>query len=131
MEATMEKISIAHLGNAHSDWLRGLDFYKQEIKILKSRLTEIAGKNSGQDVMVEVERYENQFEIQAENIHRLTHDIKSNVKVAGRESQNSGAGYIDGILLDQHNSLGQRYITEEKTINELRHSFNEFASGWM
>ena len=115
----------------HTDWLRGLDFYKQEIKILKNRLTEIAGKNTHPDVMKEVEHYENQFEIQAENIHRLSHDIKSNVKIAGVEVRNSGAGYIDGMLLDKHVDLGEKYVSEEKTINELRHSFNEFASVWM
>jgi hypothetical protein len=128
---TMEKVSITHLSNAHTDWLRGLDFYKQEIKILKKRLTEIAGKNTSTEVMKDVEHFENQFEIQAENIHRLSHDIKSNVKIASVESKNSGAGYIDGYLLDQHQELGQRYITEEKTLNELRHSFNEFASWWL
>ena len=128
---TMEKVSISHLSNSHTDWLRGLDFYKQEIKILKKRLTEIAGKNTHSNVMRDVEHFENQFEIQAENIHKLSHDIKSNVKIAAVESQNSGAGYVDGIFFDRYDTLWQRYITEEKTVNELRHSFNEFASAWM
>ncbi|MCD6012616.1 MAG: hypothetical protein K0Q79_2478 [Flavipsychrobacter sp.] len=127
----MEKVSITHMSNAHTDWLRGLDFYKQELGILKNRLTEIAGKNTNREVMKEVEHYENQFEIQAENIHKLKHDIKYNVKVAGREAQNSGAGYIDGYLLDQHFYLGERYDSEEKTISELRQSFNQFASTYM
>ncbi len=127
----MEKISITHLSNAHTDWLRGLDFYKSEIKILKKRLTEIAGKNSQIEVMREVEHFENQFEIQAENIHKLAHDIKANVKIAAAEYKNSGAGYIDGYLFENHNQLCDRYIAEEKTVNELRHSFNQFASCWM
>ncbi len=127
----MDKISITHINNAHTDWLRALDFYKQEIKILKKRLTDIAGKNSHHDVMVDIEHFENQFDIQAENIHRLAHDLKSNVKMIASEARNSGAGYIDGMLLDKHNELGQRYETEEKTVNELRQSFNLFAAAWM
>lgn len=127
----MEKVSITHMSNAHTDWLRGLDFYKQEIKILKKRLTDIAGRNTHFDVMREVEHFENQFDIQAENIHRLAHDIKANVKNTAIETKNSGAGYIDGMLFDQHNELGERYIAEEKTINELRQSFQQFSSAWL
>lgn len=124
----MEKVSISHMSNAHTDWLRGLDFYKEELGILKNRLTEIAGKNTNREVMKEVEHFENQFDIQAENIHKLNHDIKNNVKLASREAHNSGAGYIDGYLLEQHVYLGERYVSEEKTIGELRQSFNRFAS---
>jgi hypothetical protein len=38
------KISIKHVSNEHSDWLRALDFYKEELNVLKTRLTEVAGK---------------------------------------------------------------------------------------
>jgi hypothetical protein len=129
--ANMDKISITHMSNAHSDWLRGLDFYKEEIKILRNRLTEVAGKNSHPDVLKQVEHYENQFEIQSENIHRLRHDIKSNLKITAEETKVSQAGYVDGALLSQHYTLGQKFQTEEKTVNELRHEFNRFASEWM
>ncbi len=127
----MSKISITHLSNAHNDWLRSLDFYKQEIKILKNRLTEIAGKNSHKEVLAQVEHFENQFSIQANNINRLSHDIKANVSVAGVEAKSSGAGYIDGDLLTQHSYIGQKFEAEEKTINELRYDFNQFAAEWM
>ncbi len=128
METIEKRVSITHMSNAHTDWLRSLDFYKDEIKILRDRLTEIAGKNTNREVMKEIEHFENQFDIQAENIHKLSHEIKHNVKVAGREAHNSGAGYIDGMLLEEHNTLGDRFHTEEKTVNELRQSFNRFAS---
>lgn len=127
----MDKISITHLSNAHSDWLRGLDFYKEEIKILRNRLTQVAGKNTNPEVMKQVEHYENQFEIQNENIHRLRHDIKSNLKIVSVESMASSAGYIDGALLTQHNTLGQKFEREEKTVKELRQDFNQFAAEWM
>jgi len=126
-----KKVSISHMSNAHTDWLRGLDFYKDEIKILRDRLTEVASKNTNREVMKEIEHFENQFDVQAENIHKLVHDIQHNIKVAGREAHNSGAGYIDGALLEQHTLLGDRFQTEEKTVNELRQSFNRFASVYM
>jgi len=127
----MDKISIAHMSNAHTDWLRGLDFYKEEITILRNRLTEVAGKNTHPEVMKQVEHYENQFEIQRENIHRLTHDIKFNLKNTAKESQVSPAGYIDGALLSWHNTLGQKFETEEKTVKDLKQEFNQFAAEWL
>ena len=127
----MEKISITHMNNAHTDWLRGLDFYKEEIKILKTRLTEVAGKNTDPDVMKQVEHYENQFDIQSENIHKLTHNIKSTLKVVASEAIAARAGYIDGALLTQHNTLGLQFETEEHTVKQLRSEFNKFAAEWM
>ena len=119
------------MNNAHNDWLRALNFYKDELKMLNNRLTEIAKKNTGKEVMIAIEHFENQLRIQVENIHLLDHEIKANVKKAAHETKASGAGYIDGILFTQHNELETKFITEEKIINELRHSFNQFAAEWM
>ncbi len=119
------------MSNAHTDWLRGLDFYREEVNILKTRLTEIAGKNNGKDVQKEIGHFESQFDIQTENIHKLSHDIQANVKLAGREFLNSGAGYIDGVLFEQHEELGKRYLAEERTLSELKKAFYHFASPLM
>ena len=127
----MNKVSITHINNSHGDWLRSLDFYKQELGVLKGRLTEVAGKNSAPDVMKQVEHYENQFKVQAENIDTLAHEIKTNIASIGKEAQASSAGYVDSSLLAHHNTLGQRFDTEEKTVKDLRHSFMTFASEWM
>ncbi len=128
---TMEKISIAHVSNAHSDWLRALNFYKDEIGILKNRLTEIAGKNTSREVLRDVEHFENQFKLQKDNIQVLSHDIKQNVKSIKKQAEESSAGYIDGELAEQHNTFNDKFFGEEKIINELRQEFNEFAAQWM
>jgi hypothetical protein len=127
----MNRISITHFGNAHSEWLRSLDFYKGEISILKDRLTEIAGKNTSTDVLGQVEHYENQFTLQTDNIERLCHDINHNLTSVSKQVQESSAGYIDGILLVEHNELGKKFSAEEKVTNNLRHHFNDFAANWM
>jgi len=127
----MNKVSITHINNSHGDWLRSLDFYKQEIGVLRSRLTEVAGKNTAPDVMKQVEHYENQFKVQVNNIDTLAHEIKTNVESIGKEAHASTAGYVDSSLLAHHNTLGQRFDTEEKTVKDLRHSFMNFAAEWM
>jgi len=127
----MKKISITHVNNAHNDWIRALDFYKQELNILKSRLSEIAGKNSAADVLKQVEHFENAFKVQRDNIDRLNHDVHLNVVSIGNQLQESKAGYIDAALLTQHNNLHERFTAEEKAINELRHQFTQFSADWM
>lgn len=127
----MHKINITHVNNAHNDWLRALDFYKQEISIMKQRLTEIAGKNTVPGVGSKVEHFENQFKVQRDNIDRLEHHINLNIKGMSNELQNGPTNYVDDVLLAKHNTLGQQYQAEEKTINELRQEFNHFATEWM
>jgi hypothetical protein len=127
----MKKVNISHVNNEHNRWLRGLNFYKTEIGILKSMLTEVAGKNTANDVMKEVEHFENQFKIQTINIDQLSHDIHINLSNIGRQAQASSAGYIDGELLVEHTALGEKYETEEGIITELTRSFRKFAEKWM
>jgi hypothetical protein len=127
----MKKVSISHLGNAHNWWLRSLNFYKTEITILKGILTEIAGKNTGAEVMKEVEHFENQFKIQNANIDRLTHDIHVNLSAISKEAQASSAGYVDNTLVSAHDALGAKVKDEEKVLTDMVHEFRRFAESWM
>ena len=45
------KASINSLHHQTSDWLRELDFYKEELNILRKRLEEVAAKNTSKDIM--------------------------------------------------------------------------------
>lgn len=127
----MKKVNISHVSNQHNYWLRSLNFYKTEISILKGILTEIAGKNSGTDVLKEVEHFENQFKIQNMNIDRLSHDIHVNIDAISKQAQQHNAGYIDESLQVTHNALGERFENEEKIIHEIIRTFRKFAEQWM
>jgi len=124
------KTSITHLDNEHNDWLRSLDFYKTELGILKDRLTEVAGKNTDKEVGINAEHFENQLKIQISNIDTLSHNINENLSKVSKQSQ-THAAHIDKGLLTQHYNLREQYISEEKTLNQLRHDFNRFAAKWM
>ncbi len=126
----MATISIKHLTNEHNDWLRGLDFYKQELTILKERLTEIAGKNTGSDVSSMAEHFENQFKLQVTNMDQLRHNINENLQAIAEEAQGN-AGHVAEALVTTHSSLKEQYTRLEEVIIELRHDFNRFAAKWM
>jgi hypothetical protein len=127
----MEKISVTHFDNEHGEWLSSLGFYSEEIDLLRKRLTEIAGKNSAQDVLKEVEHYENQLTVQSDNIQALRHDIHANDVAIRSQLENSKEGYVDNRLYTTHKELIDRFITEEKVFKEVRADFMQFAATWM
>lgn len=94
-------------------------------------LTELAGKNTSEECSVGVERFENQFKIQTNNIDRLSHDIHINLAAISAELQSSKAGYIDSVLVKDHDALGLQFESEEKFILEITHDFRKFAEQWM
>jgi hypothetical protein len=127
----MKKINVSHVSNEHSYWLRTMNFYKTEISILRGILTEIAGKNTGADVMKEVEHFENLFMVQVDNIDRLSHDIHVNMSAIAKASMDANAGYIDGALVATHTELGTRYHDVEHVVRNAVDSFRKFAEQWM
>ena len=119
------------MSDEHQVWLSGLDFYKTELAGLKARLTDIAGKNSGKEIAAEVEHFENQFQVQAENIDILKHQINDNLSKIASAVQGNSAGYINADLIAIHDGKKEQYTAIEKVINDLRQEFNRFSSQWM
>lgn len=127
----MHKINITQISNAHNRWLRSMEFYKQEIDILKKILSEIAAKNSSAPVVKEVALFERQFKELINNIDRLSADIRENIVRISKQAQTATAGFIDSTLLAHHSRLEEKFESEEIVINELRAAFHHFALEWM
>jgi hypothetical protein len=126
----MKQVNIKHLINLHHDALRGLDFYKQELAILQRRLEEISADNTGHEVSERIEYFQNQFLIHAEQIDELRHAFHENAREIERHILES-AGFAGESSIIENEDLYERYVTEEKMFNELRHEFNPFAAKWM
>jgi hypothetical protein len=126
----MKRVNIRHWQSSHNDWLRALKFYKDELNLLKLRLTGIAGRNTHTEVLQQVEHFEHQFLIQQNNIDEMVHDIHINLNKIAHEVD-AQAGFIDEPLIQQMEKLKLFFMEEEKTILELRHAFNLFCAEWM
>jgi len=126
----MKEINIKHINNLHSDALRSLDFYKQEIAILTKRLEEIAADNTGREIAEKIEYFQNQFLIQRNNIDELKHRMHENLKRIENQIKES-SGFISQSSAAENVELYDQYLTEEKIVNEVRQEFNRFASKWM
>ena len=67
---------ISYLHTEHIDWLKQLQFYKDDLGVLQKHLEEAAAKNSSYETRAHVERFQNQFIRQNEVIDELRHEIK-------------------------------------------------------
>lgn len=118
---------ISHVSAEHSSWLRGIEFYNDEIRIMKHRLEEVSSKYTNVDVKKDVEHYQNQFMVQETNLNHLKHDINNHFKHMEQDVE-VHAQHLSNHTLAEHDAMRDKYITLEKIINELRHDFNRFLS---
>src|SRR6476661_6091400 len=100
----MSYTNAANLGVQHSEWLRTLDFYKEELAILQKRLDEVASKNTAPDAMAKLEQFQNQFIVQRNNIDEYKHSIHEHAHQV-YEDLTRHAGKVEETLIDDHKTL--------------------------
>jgi hypothetical protein len=123
----MQTTSNKHLANGYQGWQNALGFYKDELGVFKNRLTEVAGKNTAQETMQQVEHFQNQFLIQVESIDTLNHDIKIHLSEMANTMQ-AHAGHVSQEQLTVQAQLKDRYETESKIFASLKVEFTQFLS---
>jgi hypothetical protein len=126
----MSYVNILNAGTDHTIWMKGLEFYRDEMDLMQKRLVNISGKNTGEDARKGIEHFQNQFMIQQKNISDLKHEVRNYVKGISNDAKDH-AGHIDAVYLKQGLSLRERYEQLEQIMNSLRHEFNDFLSKWM
>lgn len=126
----MSQINIKHIANLNNDGLRGIEFYKQELAILQKRLEEIASDNTGKEVSVHVEHFQNQFIIHNNYLDELKHLIHVNDQSIEAQVLVKGVFIDENIAID-HENIYEQYLNEERIFNEIRHEFNRFSAKWM
>jgi hypothetical protein len=62
----MEKKLIYDLHEEHLQWINKMLFYKDEMKVMQNRLSEVARKNTDREVQALVEHFQNQLIVQNE-----------------------------------------------------------------
>jgi predicted nuclease with TOPRIM domain len=126
----MSYTNASHLSAEHNEWLGKLDFYEEELGILKERLTEIAGKNSSLDARAGMKHFQNQFIVQQNNIDQLKHTVKENAHLAF-EDVKQHAGRVGSGIVDEYKIIDDAIQRFEKVVKELRREFNLYLSKWM
>lgn len=114
------------LHQEHVKWQKAIAFYEDELKVMRDRLSEVSFKNTAKEVKQDVEKYQNQFLIQKNeidylmhNINAAEHKIKTNIE-ANPVASDHRKGDVDTVLKD-------RYETFVKIFESLRDEFNSFV----
>jgi DNA repair ATPase RecN len=124
----MQTRHVSKLGIKHTQWMKSLGFYDDEIALMENRLSELAKKhNHSQDIMRQVEHFQNQFIVQKNNIDELTHSIHENYEKAARESE-AMLGHVSEERIAAKEKLESEVIDFEKNFARLKHEFNLFLS---
>ena len=126
----MSYVNILRAGTDHTIWAKGLEFYRDELELMKRRLLDISAKNTSEEASKGVEHFQNQFIIQQKNISDLRHAVKNYVTGLSNDAKEHD-GHVDAIFITQGESLKERYEQLEQIMNSLRHEFNDYLSKWM
>lgn len=126
----MSFTSIAKLSTRPLDTMRGLIFYKEELKILQDRLDEVAAKNSSFEARQGIEHFQNQFLMHRNNIDELKHKVNLINEELSREIHQYG-DHIIKEKLDELDVLHAEFTGLEKVILDMRREFNVFLAKWM
>ena len=122
--------TIINLHHEHTEWINKLNFYKDDLIVFNNRLSEIAAKNTKNDILAEVERFQNQFIIQNNNIDQIKHIINLDEDKIKKEVTKNPVE-VDHRKVEDHAGERDLVDTFEKNFNEIRADFNKFAAKWM
>ena len=121
------KTTLNHLHHQHTDWLRELDFYKIELKVLTERLAEVASANTALPVMQQVEHFQNRFVLLNEQLDVQMHEVKLAEK-ALQEKVKSMPEHIDQKAIQPNEKLHADVSYLFKNIADTRFEFNGFLA---
>jgi len=110
------KASLASLHHQATDWLRELEFYKQEIGILTKRLEEVVSKNTDKEIEAQSEHFQNKFILLREQMDELTHDVRT------RERE------IEAVAKDRPNHIDEKFTAiKSDLLNRVKDLVNSIA----
>jgi hypothetical protein len=123
-----EKIYTQHSEN--NEWMNNVAFYRDEIKIMESRLGEVVSRNNSKEVLKQVEHFQNQFFIQRERLSELKHEINLSNDVLNKAIEQNPIA-LEHRKVNDHSMAREEMQSFEKLYASLKSEFNAFLSKWM
>ncbi len=117
---------IQNLHEDHTQWEKDLSFYEDQLKIFKGQLAEISSKNTSNEIKIEVEKFQNQFIIQKDEIDKLKHMIHVNEDEIEKEVLSNPVA-VDHRKADDDTTLREGMEIFVPLFNNLKEDFREFA----
>ena len=104
-----------------------MDFYKDEIRILKNRLTDLSKELEKEKDLKELEQLQNQLDIQENNANNISHAIRNNEKGIDKAC----VKIKDEKLIlrkEQHQKELDLVATFEKNLKEVRKAVKNLST---
>ena len=117
----MVQTEISQLSAECTDWRQILRNYRDEFHDCEKALLETCKRTLSKDHFTQVEHFQNQFDIQLNNIH----DLKQTIKTHERKVQLETSGEE---VYAQHEHLLNEFLSLESTLQELREEFKNFIN---
>ena len=122
-----KKVRIGDLHMDHKEWLNALRFFKDELMIFEHRLEEVVRLNTRQEVLAELEHFQNQFIREKEVIDELRHDIKKSENEVEKEHKDNPVA-IEHRWFRDHTDLRDRFETFERLYAELKTEYRRWLA---
>ena len=114
------------------EWLKALDFYKNELRFWRKHLSHVVVSNTNKDILLEAEHFQNQVIIQVDQIDLLHHDVKQFENKLDEEFESvSKGGKFSQQIVDVEASLRERMKTFEHIYVDLKHDYYSFLRKYM
>jgi len=126
-----ENAFLSDLHFEHKAWINELKFFEDEILTFERRLEEMAKRHlPKQEVMVELEHYQNQFIRQKEVINDLKHDIRMHEQYLTKKV-GANPDSFDQPEFTDHVHLRERMEVFRRIYDDLKSEFYRYAARWI
>ena len=99
-----------------------LAFYKDELSIFENQLENVAKEEKHQRQLAKIEKFQNQLEIQKNNINDLTHELQRDEKIIDKQFTK-----VANLSEAVHHSKEKELLGSfEKNFKELKEDFQSF-----
>jgi hypothetical protein len=102
----------------------------EHLSVLQKRLAEVSFKNTGKEVMADVEHFQNQIIVQRNNLEELSHGIYEHIHHVVEDSR-VHAGRVAQPLVEEHGQKKDEFQSLMHVIKGLRSEFNHFIAKWI
>jgi len=123
----MVQTDLTQLNRECNSWRENLRSHRSELAEFRAKLQEAVVRPLNRADLALIEHYDNQFDIQLNNISHLKHEIKDHERNAAWELGRT-SGNVNDITWAKHEALLDRYELLEHTLSDLKGEFRAFIS---
>jgi hypothetical protein len=121
----MVQTDLTQLNRECNSWREILRSHRTELSDFRATLQQAVARPLNRTDMALIEHYDNQIDIQLNNISQLKHEIKDHERSAAWELGRT-TGNVSDTTWAQHEALLDRYDVLVHTLGEMKQEFVSF-----